>query len=89
MKKEALNFARRFFRGLFCNFFTIPINAKLKTSEIKYTSIRYPTETEIVVETIVVEPNYVRLFRGAGKYRPKNPVFVAGGKIESSKKMSH
>ena len=73
MKRGALNFARNFFRGLFCNFFTIPINAKLKTSEIrseiKYTSIRYPTETEIVVETIVVEPNYGRLFRGAGKYR--------------------
>ena len=52
MKKGALNFARNFFRGLFCNFFQIPINAKLKTSEtrseIKYTSIRYPTEPEIV-----------------------------------------
>ena len=48
MKKGALNFARNFFRGLFCNFFQIPINAKLKTSEIKYTSIRHPTEPEIV-----------------------------------------
>lgn len=52
MKKGALNFARNFFRGLFWSFFQIPINAKLKTSEIrseiKYTLIRYPTEPEIV-----------------------------------------
>ena len=52
MKKGALNFTRNFFGGLFCSCFTIPItDAKLKTSEIrseiKYTSIRYPTETEI------------------------------------------
>jgi len=70
-EKGGIKFREEFFSRVILQFFTIPINAKLKTSEIrseiKYTSIRYPTETEIVVETIVVEPNYGRLFRGAGK----------------------